>query len=164
MADSNPSTIIFISNDQREIHKVRQWSHNEGYHIKTLTSLQWQKGFSNPHFKSTLMADLHVQSQQEVSPQEIATGQVLPFPSSSPSTKMPSSSTPTINDIKKKVIEETVSKFYGNLAQASMALGIGRATLYRKVKQYNIDLPQCRRNKAEAKAKAKAKAKILKAA
>ena len=148
MADSNPSTIIFISDNQREIHQVRQWSHDQGYHIKILTLLQWQNGFSNPQFRSALMADIH---GEQSSQQELTTGQVVPFPSSAggSATKkpLPSSSMPTINDVQKKAIQETISEFHGNLTKASFALGIGRATLYRKVKQYNIDLSRCRRSK-----------------
>ncbi len=38
--------------------------------------------------------------------------------------------------------------FKGNLTEAAKALGIGRATLYRKVKQYNIDPSAARKKKA----------------
>ena len=41
-----------------------------------------------------------------------------------------------------------IHAYRGNLTEAAKALGIGRATLYRKVKLYNIDPASARRKKA----------------
>ena len=45
----------------------------------------------------------------------------------------------SMEDMEKKAIENAIISHRGNLSTAAVALGIGRATLYRKVKQYNID-------------------------
>ncbi|MCH2535615.1 MAG: hypothetical protein MK008_14325 [Bdellovibrionales bacterium] len=41
-----------------------------------------------------------------------------------------------------------MNEFNGNLTEAAKALGIGRATLYRKVKQYSIDPTMARKKRA----------------
>ena len=54
----------------------------------------------------------------------------------------------TINQLESVAIENAIAAFKGNLTEAAKALGIGRATLYRKVKQYNIDPSMARKKKA----------------
>ncbi len=73
-------------------------------------------------------------------------GNVIPFPSSQHS--MQGSQVATINDLEAQAIEKAIQSFRGNLTEAAKALGIGRATLYRKVKLYNIDPSQARRRRA----------------
>ena len=41
--------------------------------------------------------------------------------------------------IEANAIEDAIYKCKGNLTEAAKALGIGRATMYRKLKQYKID-------------------------
>ena len=53
---------------------------------------------------------------------------------------------PKISDLEIKAIKEAI-ELYGNLTVAAKALGIGRATLYRKVKVYNIKTSNIRSNK-----------------
>ena len=73
-------------------------------------------------------------------------GKVLPFPGPQ---AVSASSVETINDMESRAIENAIHMYKGNLTEAAKALGIGRATLYRKVKQYNID-PQSARRKRVA--------------
>ena len=54
----------------------------------------------------------------------------------------------TINELESKAIKAAIMEYRGNLTEAAKALGIGRATLYRKVKQYNIDPGEARRRRA----------------
>ena len=75
---------------------------------------------------------------------ESAGAKVLPFPT--PQAQNPSS-VETINDLESRAIENAIHTYRGNLTEAAKALGIGRATLYRKVKQYNIDPQAARRRK-----------------
>lgn len=56
----------------------------------------------------------------------------------------------TINELEAVAIQNAIHNFDGNLTEAARALGIGRATLYRKVKQYNIDPSMARRSKKAA--------------
>ena len=132
----NPnSTLIFISDNQDDIHKARQWSNEHNYNIKTFTSLQWQNGLSNPAFRSRFLATHHSSTM----------GQVVPFPdNASKQSEIASPSTSTIKDVEKVAIQEAIYVFKGNLTKTAASLGIGRATLYRKVKLYNIDLSRPR--------------------
>ena len=43
-----------------------------------------------------------------------------------------------IDDWEHKLIREALSRTQGNVAQAAVLLGIGRATLYRKIDEYGI--------------------------
>lgn len=136
------STVIFISDNQKSIHSARQWAYNHGYRIKTFTSQQWQNGLSNPKFIEQCLT--------MSSPQVLTSGQVIPFPE--PSARLGTKRSqvkalPTINEIQKTAITEAIQRFHGNLTQTSLALGIGRATLYRKVKLYNINLSSLRKSK-----------------
>lgn len=45
----------------------------------------------------------------------------------------------TMAELEAKAIESAIVKYRGNLTEAAKALGIGRATLYRKVKHFSID-------------------------
>ena len=54
----------------------------------------------------------------------------------------------TINELEAKAIKKAIFEYKGNLTEAAKALGIGRATLYRKVKQYNINPNEARKNRA----------------
>jgi transcriptional regulator of acetoin/glycerol metabolism len=53
-----------------------------------------------------------------------------------------------IDELEAKAIENAIAQYKGNLTEAAKALGIGRATLYRKVKQYQIDPSLARKRKA----------------
>ena len=53
-----------------------------------------------------------------------------------------------MNELEAKAIENAIAQFRGNLTEAAKALGIGRATLYRKVKQYQIDPSMARKKRA----------------
>ena len=68
---------------------------------------------------------------------------VVPFPSQQSNSKVSK-----INDLEAQAIEQAIHAYRGNLTEAAKALGIGRATLYRKVKLYNIDPSNARKKKA----------------
>ena len=72
-------------------------------------------------------------------------GKVLAFPG-----RVDLKKVNTINEVEKDAIERAIMEFRGNLTEAAKALGIGRATLYRKVKQYNIDPSQARKRGTRA--------------
>ena len=45
----------------------------------------------------------------------------------------------SLRDAEKKIIQETLAKTRGNISQTAKLLGIGRNTLYSKMKEYSID-------------------------
>jgi transcriptional regulator of acetoin/glycerol metabolism len=53
----------------------------------------------------------------------------------------------TMDQVEARAIESAISQFKGNLTEAAKALGIGRATLYRKVKYFQIDPSAARRKR-----------------
>ena len=69
---------------------------------------------------------------------------VVPFPSQN----TPQGKVARINELEAQAIEQAIHAYRGNLTEAAKALGIGRATLYRKVKLYNIDPSTARKKKA----------------
>ncbi len=86
---------------------------------------------------------------------------VLPFPTRDPQSGSPLPApqphpqlggVAKIEEMEAHAIENAITTFRGNLTEAARALGIGRATLYRKVKQYNIDptAARSRKNKIAA--------------
>jgi transcriptional regulator of acetoin/glycerol metabolism len=46
----------------------------------------------------------------------------------------------TLAQLEAEAIKETIDYFNGNLSKASKSLGIGRATIYRKIKQYGLNI------------------------
>lgn len=74
-----------------------------------------------------------------------AASNVLAFPGASTNN---SAKVSTMDEVESKAIEAAIYQFRGNLTEAAKALGIGRATLYRKVKLYQIDPNPARRKRA----------------
>jgi transcriptional regulator of acetoin/glycerol metabolism len=77
---------------------------------------------------------------------EVGVGNVLAFPA--PGAHSADKKIQKMDDIEAHAIENAIVQYKGNLTEAAKALGIGRATLYRKVKQYHIDPSQARKKRA----------------
>lgn len=67
-----------------------------------------------------------------------------------PTPTAPSAGVQKMEELEAHAIENAISQYKGNLTEAAKALGIGRATLYRKVKQYQIDPSAARKKKVAA--------------
>lgn len=52
---------------------------------------------------------------------------------------LPGPSPPSMEEVEKKIIKETLEYYRGNVSNAARSLGIGRNTLYRKMKDYGIN-------------------------
>ena len=63
----------------------------------------------------------------------------LPSPAQKNSDSMASSVTQSMPEVEKNAILKAIENSKGNLTQAAKKLDIGRATLYRKMQQYNIE-------------------------
>ena len=123
------SKIIIVSDDPVVVHRGQEFAQTLGVQCEVQAP-----GYSQgmPSLSSG------------VSP--INGSNVLQFPGVQSSGQ--SSQVATINDLEAQAIEKAIQSFRGNLTEAAKALGIGRATLYRKVKLYNIDPSQARRRRA----------------
>jgi transcriptional regulator of acetoin/glycerol metabolism len=140
------SQFIVVSDDQALVQKAQQFGQMHGVTVQVMTPEQW----------STSQSQQHGEVPSLVAGQNSFQGEgakVLPFPGTQLSQMGAVSSerrgVATINQLEASAIENAIGAFKGNLTEAAKALGIGRATLYRKVKQYNID-PSAARNKKKA--------------
>jgi transcriptional regulator of acetoin/glycerol metabolism len=136
------SMFIVVSDDQSMVQRAQQFGQMHGVTVQVMSTEQWETSQNN---KSSEVPSL-VAGQGA-----FETGKVLPFPgpSSFGGGSETKGSVHTINQLESAAIENAIVAFKGNLTEAAKALGIGRATLYRKVKQYNID-PSVARNKKKA--------------
>ena len=116
--------------------KTKNLAEEMNVDLKIYTVEEWNKQLNNPFNISQLQ--LKEKNENE--------GTVLPFPGNYRKLNK-EQNIMSMNEIEAQAIENAISKYKGNLTEAAKVLGIGRATLYRKIKQYNIDPSQARRNK-----------------
>lgn len=142
-----PRTTVFIVTDDAETaEKAKSALAPLGVTTNTYGPGQWKEGLENSYFRSQLAAGLPSLISGN-SPVENRTN-VLPFPGVSHNAGVVDSKVSTMNELESKAIENAILQFRGNLTEAAKALGIGRATLYRKVKQYQIDPSVARKKRA----------------
>ena len=122
------SKLIIVSDDPIVIHRGQEFAQNMGVQCEV----------QSPGYSSG-MPSLSSGSNP------LSTGNnVIQFPTGGSN----NGQVATINDLEAQAIEKAIHSFRGNLTEAAKALGIGRATLYRKVKLYNMDPSQARRRRA----------------
>lgn len=133
------SSFIVVSDDQVLIQKAHQFGLLNGVSVRVMTPSEWEAMSS-----SSQVSLVPGQSQAE------STGaKVLQFPSASATpTAGTGKMVSTIEHLEAAAIENAIAAYKGNLTEAAKALGIGRATLYRKVRLFNIDPNAARRRKA----------------
>ena len=140
------SFVYIVSENPEVIEKIKKSHEAEDVSFYTYSGHQWREGLNNPFFRSQLVNGVPALSTglnpltAETSSMENVVS--FPIPNENKVQKM--------DDLEAKAIEAAISQFKGNLTEAAKALGIGRATLYRKVKQYHIDPSQARRRKIAA--------------
>lgn len=139
------SFVYIVSESPEVIEKVKKSYEGEDVSFYTYSGHQWREGLDNPFFRSQLVNGVPALSTG-LNPltAEQAHSNVVSFPSQG------ENKVQKMDDLEAKAIEAAISQFKGNLTEAAKALGIGRATLYRKVKQYHIDPSQARRRKVAA--------------
>lgn len=137
------STFFCVSDDPVIVQKAREFGQTHGMTVQVFSVSQWGNGLNNPQFRTNIGAEPGTNGDSHL-PQG---GKVLPFPGSHMGTGDSGKGVSTINELEAHAIEQAIMTFRGNLTEAAKALGIGRATLYRKVKQYNIDPSNARRKK-----------------
>ena len=136
------SLVIVISEDPSVIQKGNQLASNSDVSVKVYSHQQWNLHLEDRTFRNQLSTQTQNESQGAT---------VLPFPGAHASTvSHDAKSVSTINDLESMAIKNAIFEYKGNLTEAAKALGIGRATLYRKVKQYNIDPGLARKRTAKA--------------
>jgi len=139
------SWFVVVSDDQALVQKAQQFGSMHGVSVQVWTPEQYEANTAKGSEVPALVSGHN----------SFETAKVLQFPSSQSfsgggtGTGDTRRGVATINQLEATAIENAIVAFKGNLTEAAKALGIGRATLYRKVKQYNID-PSVARNKKKA--------------
>ena len=136
---------ILVSDDREMVETLKAFGQHHGLTVQVYTTTEWNRGMREVNFVQRLGGNIPSLSMGSRSVDERAN--VLPFPDS-PHYQKASKKIQTINELEAEAIETTIHEFHGNLTEAAKALGIGRATLYRKVKQYNIDPSAARKKRA----------------
>ncbi|MCB0414629.1 MAG: helix-turn-helix domain-containing protein [Bdellovibrionales bacterium] len=128
------STFYLVSDDYQLIEETKNFYQHKNVDVQVFSSSEWQQKMGGQSMSLSSGAST-------VDPPS----NVIPFPGQTVS----SQGVQTINQLESVAIENAIHEFKGNLTEAAKALGIGRATLYRKVKQYNIN-PSLARSKKRA--------------
>ncbi|MDX9730951.1 MAG: helix-turn-helix domain-containing protein [Bdellovibrionales bacterium] len=136
------SSFIVVSDDQLLIQKAHQFGLVNGVTVKVMTPAEYEAANGKGGEVPSLVAG---NGQTE----NTSMAKVLPFPGTQAYGSVDARrSVSTIDQLESVAIESAITAFKGNLTEAAKALGIGRATLYRKVKAYNLDPSAARKKKA----------------
>jgi DNA-binding NtrC family response regulator len=139
------SFVYIVSENPEMVEKVKQSCEGQDVNFFTYSGAQWKEGMDNPFFRSQLVngvPSLSTGHQPLQTNQALQASNVVNFPFQQQTEKVQK-----MEDMEAKAIEAAIHQYKGNLTEAAKALGIGRATLYRKVKQFHIDPSQARRRK-----------------
>lgn len=145
----NRSILIMVSDNAEQIENTKKhYQNSTDVTFQAYSPYQWKEGLDNPFFRQQLSNGVPslVSGLSSVGGEE---GQVLPFPGPT-SSSFDTAHVQKMDQIEAKAIENAILQYKGNLTEAAKALGIGRATLYRKVKQYHIDPTIARKKKLAA--------------
>lgn len=137
------STVYIVSDDVNVIQRTRAFCQSQGLEVQVYSPDEWKTKMDKEDGQLTPGAHQGFQNESNV----------IPFPSQKVSESQVTLSqgggrVKTINELESIAIENAINEFNGNLTEAAKALGIGRATLYRKVKQYSIDPTMARKKRA----------------
>jgi DNA-binding NtrC family response regulator len=137
--------VVLVGDDRDQCEKLKTMSQGMGCTVHVFTPTEWGKALNDQGVRTRLMGDVPALS---VGSSPITEGaKILQFPQPSLASD-DDKKVRTINELESIAIENAIHEFGGNLTEAAKALGIGRATLYRKVKQYNIDPANARKKRA----------------
>lgn len=129
------SKIVIVSEDPVIIHRGQEFAQTLG--VQCEVRAPGYEGFQSVPNLSSGSSPVDTGS---------VSNNVVPFPGRTQ--QQESQSVSKINDLEAQAIEKAIYAYRGNLTEAAKALGIGRATLYRKVKLYNIDPSLARRRRS----------------
>ena len=136
------SLVIVVSEDPNLIQRGNQLTSAGDVSVKVYSHQQWNLHLEDKTFRNQLVTQ---------TTESTGGATILPFPGAmSNGGHTDAKSVSTINDLESMAIKNAIFEYKGNLTEAAKALGIGRATLYRKVKQYNIDPMLARKRTARA--------------
>ena len=138
------SFVYIVSENPETVEKLKKSVDGQDVSFFTYSGPQWREGMENPFFRSQLINGVPSLAVGQTGATEHSNN-VVNFPQQPAGEKVQK-----MEDLEAKAIEAAIYQYKGNLTEAARALGIGRATLYRKVKQFHIDPSQARRRKLVA--------------
>ena len=143
--------MIMVSDNPEAVENAKKhWEHQD-VTFQVYSPTQWREGMDSPFFRQQLMAGVPALAfgSSPINGDTTSAngnGNVLAFPSAGAYST--DSKIQKMDELEAHAIENAIVQYKGNLTEAAKALGIGRATLYRKVKQYHIDPSQARKKRA----------------
>jgi transcriptional regulator of acetoin/glycerol metabolism len=139
------NTVFLVSDNAEVVAKAKAlYESDANFVLKVFTLGQWEQILENPSMRNHLHLGVPMLSVGLAKDGGAGGGKVLSFKPSGEA-----SSVETMDQVEARAIETAISQYKGNLTEAAKALGIGRATLYRKVKYFQID-PSAARKKRVA--------------
>lgn len=145
------TSLFIVTDDHEQADRIKNFGIGMGCKVQVYSTTEWASKLANGQISKasenivpSLSAGMNTVGDEG--------GKVLQFRQPTPPQSEVDGKVKTINELESIAIENAISEFGGNLTEAAKALGIGRATLYRKVKQYGIDPSMARRKKAASKA------------
>lgn len=123
--------LIFISNSLVDIEDVKEFAKNKNYLLEHYSKEEW----SASKYSQRSSAKPKLSNDTQKHPLSIV-----------PSLNPISSTPQTMNEIKVEAIRHALLKSRGNASKAADILKIGRATLYRKIKELELNLESMRQN------------------
>jgi transcriptional regulator of acetoin/glycerol metabolism len=138
------SIVILVTDNHDFVENARKHFEGQDCALQAYSPEEWRNGVDSPFFRQQLVQGVPALAGGTSPVSTGYSGTVLSFPPPS------NHSIQKMDDLEAKAIENAILQYRGNLTEAAKALGIGRATLYRKVKQYQIDPAVARKKKAMA--------------
>jgi DNA-binding NtrC family response regulator len=139
------NTVFLVSDNAEVIAKAKALYESDSHYVlKVFSPSQWEQIVENPGMRNHLHLGVPMLAAGLTQDGGAGGGKVLSFKQSGDL-----SNVETMDQVEARAIESAISQFKGNLTEAAKALGIGRATLYRKVKYFQID-PSAARKKRVA--------------
>lgn len=142
------TVMIVVSDSQETIENTKKYWENHDVTVQAYSSAQFREGLDNAFFRQQLVAGVPALASgtSPINTTGNTGGNVIQFPTPTAT----SSNVQKMEELEASAIENAIIQYKGNLTEAAKALGIGRATLYRKVKQYHIDPSAARKKKVIA--------------
>lgn len=139
--------MIMVSDNLEAIETAKKQWEGQEVNVQVYSPTQWREGMESPFFRQQLVAGVPALAFGAMPVNGDTPANVLPFPGPT-NFASDNGKIQKMDEIEAHAIENAIVQYKGNLTEAAKALGIGRATLYRKVKQYHIDPSQARKKRA----------------
>jgi DNA-binding NtrC family response regulator len=133
-----------VSDNHEQVETAKKYWENHDVTFQVYSSAQWREGLESSFFRQQLQQGLPA-LVSGTAPVTHGHQNILPFTNGGSNAAVQK-----MDQLEAKAIEDAINQYKGNLTEAAKALGIGRATLYRKVKQYQIDPSNARKKKVAA--------------